>query len=71
MSLYHKRDHFEMDDLLAFGAFCGLKPKRAREVVQKLQEQVENWMAFADEDGVPEAQAAPIYRAMWREIAKA
>lgn len=69
MSLNHKRDHFEMDDLLAFGNFCGLKPKRAREVVRRLQEQVENWMTFADEAEIPESQAAPIHRAMRREIA--
>lgn len=71
MSLNHKRDHFEYSDLVEFGRFCGLKPKHAHEVIQRLREHVENWMTYAGEARVPESQAVQIFRTMRRELAKA
>jgi len=66
MSLNGKRDHFEMADLLDFGAFCGLKPARARGIIEEIHAQVGNWMTFADTAGVPEAMSAKIDRALRR-----
>lgn len=69
MSLNGKRDHFEMDDLVAFGAFCGMKPKKARDIVADIHQRVEDWMRYADQAGVPASTAAKLHRGMRREIA--
>ncbi|WP_067751260.1 type II toxin-antitoxin system HipA family toxin [Orrella dioscoreae] len=69
MSLNGKRDHFEIDDLVAFGAFCGMKPKKARDIVADIHQRVEDWMRYADQAGVPESTAAKLHRGMRREIA--
>ena len=64
MSLNGKRDHFELADLVAFGAFCGIKAGKARELVAEIQAQVGKWMQFAERAGVPEPRAAAIGRVM-------
>ncbi|MHC1481704.1 type II toxin-antitoxin system HipA family toxin [Frateuria aurantia] len=64
MSLNGKRDHFELSDLEAFGRFCGFKSRPARSIITEIDEQVGQWMAFADEAGVKEATAAAIHRGM-------
>lgn len=68
MSLNGKRGHFELTDLVEFGAFCGMKLGNARSIVEEIHVQVGNWMAFAAEAGVPEHMAASIDRALCREI---
>lgn len=68
MSLNGKRDQFELDDLVAFGVFCGMKPKKARDILTGIHERVEDWMRYADQAGVPESTAAKLHRAMRREI---
>lgn len=68
MSLNGKRDHFELADLIDFGGFCGMKPAKARGLVEEIHAQVGNWMGFAQEAGVPERTAARIDRALRREI---
>ena len=68
MSLNGKRDHFERDDLVAFGAFCGMKPKKARDIVADMHQRVEDWMRYADQAGVRESTAAKLHRGMRREI---
>ncbi|MGY0652480.1 type II toxin-antitoxin system HipA family toxin [Luteimonas sp. A537] len=64
MSLNGKRDHFKAADLIEFGAFCGMKSAKARELVAEVRTQVEDWMNFADQAGVPESRAAKIQQAM-------
>ena len=64
MSLNGKRDGFELADLVAFGAFCGLKAPRARELVAEIGAQVVGWMGFAEQAGMPERRAADVLRAM-------
>nr|WP_255492268.1 type II toxin-antitoxin system HipA family toxin [Luteimonas sp. MC1825] len=64
MSLNGKRDHFEAEDFVRFGAFCGIKPTKARELVAEIRTQVEGWMGFAERAGVPERRAVEIGRAM-------
>lgn len=68
MSLGGKQDHFTLADLVAFGVFCGMKPPKASGIVEEIHAQVDNWMAFADEAGVPEQMAMKIDRALRREI---
>ncbi len=62
MSLNGKRDHFELDDLVRFGVFCGFKPPRARAVIDEVHAQVGQWMRFAEQAGVDERMAAAIQR---------
>jgi len=68
MSLNGKRDKFELSDLIQFGAFCGMKKKRAEDIIRDMHTHVENWMSYADQAGVPESTAAAIHRAMRREL---
>lgn len=68
MSLNGKRDHFELVDLVAFGEFCGLKPKKAEAIVRDMHSHLENWLTYADQAGMPEGEALKICRAMRREI---
>lgn len=68
MSLAGKRDHFEMDDLLRFGGFCGMKPRKARGIIEEIHVQVVRWMTFAEQAGVPEPRAAGIHRVMRQDI---
>lgn len=68
MSLNGKRDNFQLSDLIQFGAFCGMKRKRAEDIIRDVHAHVENWMSYADKAGVPESTAAAIHRAMRREL---
>src|SRR5690606_23784887 len=68
MSLNGKQDQFALADLVEFGAFCGMKPAKARSIVEEIHAQVGNWMPFAGEAGVPEQMAAKIDRALRGEI---
>lgn len=68
MSLNGKRDHFQLSDLVAFGQFCGLKPKKADAIIRDMHSHLENWLTYADKAGMPESEALKIHRAMRREI---
>ncbi|WP_084687210.1 type II toxin-antitoxin system HipA family toxin [Rhizobium nepotum] len=68
MSLNGKRDHFELSDLVAFGEFCGLKPKKADAIIRDMHSHLDNWLTYADKAGMPESEALKIHRAMRREI---
>jgi serine/threonine-protein kinase HipA len=69
MSLNGKRDHFELDDLLQFGAFCGMKPRKAQGIIEEIAAQVANWMGFAEQAGVDEQTAARLHAAMrWQML---
>jgi serine/threonine-protein kinase HipA len=68
MSLSGKRDHFDLSDLVEFGVFCDLKPKRAEDIIRQMHTLVENWPAFAEQAGVAEKTTQAIHRAMRREI---
>jgi serine/threonine-protein kinase HipA len=68
MSLNGKRDKFEFSDLVQFGAFCGIKHKKAQEIIREMHGHVATWMSYADKAGVPEGVAAAIHRSMRREL---
>ena len=46
MSLQGKRDHFELDDLIGFGRFCGLKPAKAKRMIEDIHGQVVQWLSL-------------------------
>jgi len=68
MSLSGKRDHFTLADLIRFGIFCNLKPKKAEDIIREIHAQVEKWLTFAEQAGVAEENAKAIHKAMRREI---
>lgn len=68
MSLNGKRDHFELDDLVRFGVFCGFKPPRARGVIEEIHAQVARWLHFAEQAGVDERMAVAIQRSLRLDI---
>lgn len=68
MSLNGKRDHFDLSDLVGFGVFCDIKPKKAEDIIREMHAQVESWPAFAERAGVAERTARAIHRAMRREM---
>lgn len=64
MSLNGKRDGFALSDLMDFGGFCGIKPKKAASIIRDIHHHVEDWMLYADKAGVGESTAATIKSAM-------
>ena len=60
MSVNGKRDKFELDDLIAFGKTAGLKPAKARKMIESISSTVRQWIEFAGECGVEENMANQI-----------
>ena len=53
MSLNNKTDNFEMDDLITFAQFAGIKENRAKRLLQEVSLGVSNWSDFGQQAGVP------------------
>ena len=70
MSVNGKRDNFELDDLIAFGKTAGLKPAKARKLIESISSTVSQWIEFADECGVEENMAKQIAITHRTEIVK-
>lgn len=68
MSLNGKRDHFDMADVMSFAEFCGLKSRKADNIIREIHEHVEAWPAYAAKAGVAEDVALRIHKVMRREI---
>lgn len=64
MSLNGKRDHFELADLMAFGAFCDLKANTARKIIDEIEHRTASWSSYAEQAKVPEQMAGAIQRTM-------
>lgn len=60
MALNSKRDGFDLEDLVAFGAVCGFKRRRTLGVVSEIAERVRDWPTYAGEAGVYEPDAERI-----------
>ncbi len=60
MSVNGKRDHFELDDLMALGRVAGLKPVKAKKIIALVCSVVGRWMEYANECGVNEKMASQI-----------
>ena len=52
----------ELDDLLAFGRFCNLKPARAKQVIADVVQAVEQWPAIAERAGLARATIEKVQR---------
>ncbi|MEC4294545.1 type II toxin-antitoxin system HipA family toxin [Adlercreutzia shanghongiae] len=60
MTVNGKRDGIERGDCLAAAEAMSIKASRAREILGEVADAVSRWGAFADEAGLPEAQARSI-----------
>jgi serine/threonine-protein kinase HipA len=69
MSLNGKRDAFELEDLIAFGEFCGMKRPGAEKIIREIHKAVETWPGFAAEAGVDDDSIRRIRNTMRRELA--
>lgn len=63
MSVNAKRDHFTMDDLLALARAAGIKPTRAKQLVEQVTQAVMGWEGFAKEAGVAQERVRQIQNA--------
>jgi len=52
MSLNGKRDGFDLEDLVVFAAFCGLKRRAALAEIGRLADRVRAWPEYAEDAGV-------------------
>ena len=68
MSLNGKRDHFELEDLVTFGEFCGFKRIVAEKQVREIHEAVETWPYLAEQVGIRGEDINRIFKSMRREI---
>lgn len=64
MSLNGKRDGFDLEDLVAFGAVCGFKRRRALGMISEIAERVRDWPTYAGEARVHEPDAQRINGAL-------
>lgn len=64
MSLNGKRDGFDLEDLVAFGAVCGFKRRRTLGLVSEIAERVRDWPTYAGEADVYEPDALRINAAL-------
>lgn len=71
MSLNNKRDQFTYEDLIKFGAYCDLKEKVARGIIQEVHASTMQWPLFADRAGVPEYETNQILKVMRTDITAA
>lgn len=71
MSLNSKRDGFDLEDLVAFGAVCGFKRRRTLGVVSEIAERVRDWPTYAGEAGVYEPDAERINGALRLDLTRA
>ena len=67
MSLSGKTDHFELDDLIAFGRFADLKAGETRSIVAEIRAAIGQWDNCAGQAGVP-SDMARATRGGFREI---
>jgi serine/threonine-protein kinase HipA len=71
MSLNSKRDGFDLEDLVAFGAVCGFKRRRTLGVVSEIAERVRDWPTYAGEAGVYEPDAERINGTLRLDLTRA
>ncbi len=64
MSLGGKRDGFDLNDLIAFGKFAGMKARKMKTIVAEILETVNHWTEFADQAKVHDNHVAQIQRTL-------
>ncbi|MET3664888.1 type II toxin-antitoxin system HipA family toxin [Caulobacter sp. 1776] len=71
MSFNGKRDGFDIEDLVAFGAFCGFKRRRSLSIIKEIADRVGDWPAYANAAGVHEPDGGRIGKALRLELTPA
>jgi len=66
MRLNGKRNGFQRDDLLSFGKTCGIKAKRANQLLDKIAQALGGWSEYARAADIPNADVQRI-KATFRE----
>jgi serine/threonine-protein kinase HipA len=64
MSVNGKRDDFDLDDFIAFGALAGMKARRVSSMVDEIRDVVKGWRDFAAEAKVSPDQIDQIHKAL-------
>ncbi|MEG2314298.1 type II toxin-antitoxin system HipA family toxin, partial [Brevundimonas sp.] len=64
MSLNGKRDDFDLEDLVTFGAHCGFKRRKALGLISEIAARVRDWSIYAEEARVFEPDAERIGKAL-------
>lgn len=64
MSLSGKRDDFELEDLVVFGGFCGLKRRKCLSIIKEIAQGVRQWRTYAQSAGVADADIDRINAAL-------
>ena len=68
MSVNHKRDGFEREDLLALAKAADIKKARANQMVDRVIEAVRRWPELAGEAGVSDEQIKKIQACQHSEL---
>lgn len=71
MTLNGKRDMFDLDDLVAFGAYCGFKARRSQTIIRDMAECVRDWPIYAEAAGVHPPDIARIQKTLRAELGQA
>ena len=69
MSFNGKRDGFDLEDLVAFGAFCGFKRRRSLAIAGEIADCVRRWPDYSSAAGVHEPDATRIGTALRLDLA--
>ena len=64
MSLNGKRDDFQLEDLIDFGAHCGFKRRKALGLISEIADRVRDWAFYAEEARVFETTADRIGKSL-------
>ncbi len=68
MTLNAKRDHFEVDDLIACAQAGGLKKSRAGQLLQQVSAAIAAWPSFAERAALPSSDQERIERTLRCEL---
>ncbi|TVS16062.1 MAG: type II toxin-antitoxin system HipA family toxin [Gammaproteobacteria bacterium] len=69
MTINGRRDDFDVEDLCAMGAVGNVKAMRTRRMLAEVCEAVGGWTSFAEQAGVPDADAARIRKTFRVDLA--
>lgn len=71
MTLNGKRDMFDLDDLIAFGAYCGFKTRKSQTIIRDTAECVRDWPIYAEAAGVHGPDIVRIQNTLRTELGRA
>jgi serine/threonine-protein kinase HipA len=71
MTLNGKRDMFDLDDLVAFGAYCGFKARKSQTIIADMADRVRDWPTYAEAAGVYPPDIMRIQKTLRTELRQA